>query len=136
MRNFCKQKLDVHYYIKCLRLGVKSYMYVVYSSKIQRFFSRLISLFHPHSGYSMISSTPINICIIYFYFLLLYYIIIVITLYYVVILLFQQQLASLFNPLDSSYTLKLARNLVILRRMVRVVFTRLVNIMYPFDNDF
>lgn len=135
MRNFCKQKLDVHYYVTCLRLGVKSYMYVVQFQN-PTIFQSSISLFHPLSGYSMFSSTPINICIIYFYFLLVYYIIIVITLYYVVILLFQQQLASLFNPLDCSYTLKLARNLVILRRMVRVVFTRLVNIMYSFDNDF
>lgn len=88
--------VNAKFYTQCLRLDAKplhiEHIYIVYSSKILRFFSRLFPYFISRWLFKL-SSTLVNIYIIYFYFILLY-LITSILIHYIIIL----AAASLLNP--------------------------------------
>lgn len=95
MRNFAMKReasfrvVNAKFYKKCLRLDAKplhiEHIYIVYSSKILRFFSSSITLLHPSVVIQVFLNRSQYLYIIYFYFILLYFITFIIIHYIIII---------------------------------------------------
>lgn len=95
-REACFRVVNAKLYTKCLRLDAKplhiEHIYIVHTPKSYDFSVRLFPYFIPRWLFKL-SSTLVNIYIIYFYFILLY-LITSILIHYLIIL----AAASLLNP--------------------------------------